>query len=114
MGILDYFRQPPGLENLSPDQVATRYREDGSVLIDVRSEYEFNRAHIPGAVSLPLGSIHKVSHSYEKNSDIILICATGHRSRAAANSLIKNGFHRVSHLEGGMRSWRKANKSLEE
>ncbi len=110
MGFLDYFRQPAALTNLKPEEVKGKIDSGTSEVIDVRTKGEFNRSHINGAVSNPLSAINNIIDTRDKRTDIVLICATGHRSRAAAAKLIKNGFSSVSHLEGGMRSWNKAQK----
>lgn len=110
MGILDYFLQPKGLTNLSPDEVLALQESGTARLIDVRTSYEFGHSHITGAESHPLDSIGVLASSLDKKSDILLICATGHRSRAAAHRLIKSGFSNISHLDGGMRAWNKAGK----
>ena len=108
MGFLDYFRQPDGLKDLSPEEVLKQLNSQEFKLIDVRTRYEFEHSHIKGAESHPLDTIDSLVSDLDKNSDILLICATGHRSRAAAAKFLRNGFTTVSHLEGGMRKWNKA------
>lgn len=110
MGFLDYFRQPDGLVNLSPEDVSRNAGTAESVIIDVRTKREYEGSHISGAESHPLKTIDSLLPRLEKNTHITLICATGHRSRAAAAKLLNNGFTRVNHLEGGMRAWNKAGK----
>ena len=110
MGFLDYFRQPDMLTNLTLEEVESKIGSGTSEVIDVRSKGEFNRSHIKGSISNPLSAINNIISTMDKETDIILICATGHRSRAAAAKLIEYGFTKVSHLEGGMRKWNKAGK----
>ena len=108
MSFLDYFRQPEGLENLSPREVQLAISDENTSIIDVRSDREFSHGHIRGAKPCPLGRLDEYIPEIQKNKQVVLICATGHRSRAAAAKLLKSGFTKVSHLEGGMRSWVKA------
>ncbi len=110
MSFLDYFRQPEGLENLSPIQVENAISQEKVSVIDVRTEREYSHGHIKGAKTCPLGRIESYISQFQKENQVILICATGHRSRAAAAKLLRSGFTSVSHLEGGMRSWVKAGK----
>lgn len=110
MGFLDYFRQPDGLVNLTPDELAKKMESEQVSLIDVRTRYEYNHSHIGKADSHPLDTVENIIPNLNKNVDIVLICATGHRSRAASNKFLGNGFTKVSHLEGGMRAWKKARK----
>lgn len=110
MGFLDYFRQPDGLVNLSPEDISRNSESGNSLVIDVRTKREYDSHHIKGAESHPLGTIDAIIPHLEKDADITLICATGHRSRAAAAKLLREGFSNVSHLEGGMRAWNRAGK----
>lgn len=111
MSLFDYFRQPEELVNLSPEKVEN-YAMDGKIkIIDVRSPREYKHGHIDGAELHPLGSIKNLLPDLEKNDNYLLICATGHRSRAAAATFIRNGFTNISHLEGGMRAWKRSGKN---
>ncbi len=108
MTFLDYFRQPEGLMNLSPDDVSKQVNSHDVLMIDVRTRFEFEHSHIKDAESHPLNTIDSLVGNLDKNTRILLVCATGHRSRAAAAKFLKNGFTAVSHLEGGMRKWNKS------
>jgi hypothetical protein len=39
------------------------------------------------------------------SGDVVLVCADGEASRAAARTLRFCGFHKVTFLEGGFRAW---------
>jgi rhodanese-related sulfurtransferase len=74
-------------------------------IIDVRTVREYSAGHIKEAISIPLGHLKKTVKDLNSNEEYVLICATGHRSRAAGAQLIRNGFNHVSHLKGGMGAW---------
>jgi phage shock protein E len=86
-------------------QAPARPRFRGSpvdVVIDVRSHIEFWLGHLPGAVCIPAGSIVAgVSKRADvaSNSRILLYCASGARSAAAAQALQAAGYKRV--VDGG-------------
>jgi len=107
MPFLSYFINPKGLKEYTPEEFAKKITEPGSKVIDVRTAMEYNHKHIQSASHVPLGTIKHELSSINKNDRIFLVCATGHRSRAAATILIKNGFNDVSHLSGGMTAWKK-------
>jgi rhodanese-related sulfurtransferase len=107
MPFLSYFINPKGLKEYTPEEFAKKITEPGSIVIDVRTAMEYNHKHIQSASHVPLGTIKHELSSMNKNDRIFLVCATGHRSRAAATILIKNGFNDVSHLSGGMTAWKK-------
>jgi len=107
----DYFNQPQELENLTPDKL-TALKEKYPV-IDVRTGFEYRHGHIKGAIPYKLGKEDEIEKKFPKDEPIILICKTGHRSRAAANRLVRKGYKKLYHLEGGMDKWRKENFPVE-
>jgi len=83
------------------------------LLIDVRTRQEFNKSHIPGAISIPLHNL-KNNRINELPTDkpILCICLSAHRSKPATRKLIKAGFNAME-LKGGMLAWWKLNLPLE-
>jgi len=112
MGLLDYFKQPDLLVNLSPEDFEKKMKEENTKPIDVRTTMEYRHGHIQGVELHPLGSIKDLAPKLDKNTHYMLVCATGHRSRAASAILIRNGVTSVSHLEGGMRAWHNSSKEV--
>ena len=91
----------------------------GTELIDVREDYEVQgaaplgaRAHIPYRMnhSRDEAFIADALHAGggDRTSNVTLICATGVRSAAARDLLLKHGFTNVKSLAGGFESWRSA------
>ncbi|WP_337860628.1 rhodanese-like domain-containing protein [Ferroplasma sp.] len=101
----DYFNQPQELENLTPKKLLEL--RDKYALIDVRTGFEYRHGHIKGAIHYKLGKEKEIESKFPKDDALILICKTGHRSRAAANRLVRIGYKKLYHLEGGMDKWRK-------
>ena len=74
------------------------------VVIDVRSRIEFWLGHLPGAVCIPVDRIVEGVRDREgitADSAIMLYCASGARSAAAAAALRGAGYRRVIDA-GGM------------
>jgi SulP family sulfate permease len=107
----DYFNQPSALENLSPDKLLEL--KEKYALIDVRTGFEYRHGHIKGAIHYKLGREKEIDDKFPRDEPLILICKTGHRSRAAANRLVRQGYKKLYHLEGGMNKWRKEKFSEE-
>ena len=88
-------------------QAPARPRFRGSpvdVVVDVRSHLEFWLGHLPGAVCIPAGSIVEgvaKRGDVARDSRILLYCASGARSAAAARELQAAGYRRVVDA-GGM------------
>jgi phage shock protein E len=80
--------------------------EKGTVLIDVRNRDEFINKHIPNSKLMPVGTleIEAVKSLPNKDSEIIVYCASGSRSLMAARILMKLGYTKVYNL-GGIFNW---------
>jgi glyoxylase-like metal-dependent hydrolase (beta-lactamase superfamily II)/rhodanese-related sulfurtransferase len=106
----------PQLLPLAPLQVE-RARSDGALLVDVRTPFQFDDAHVPGAVCIPIveaGFGTKLAWVADHDQDIILIgrddTDASHAAALAAAIGLRNigGF-----LHGGMTSWRIEQKEVE-
>jgi rhodanese-related sulfurtransferase len=75
-------------------------------LLDVRTQEEYNEAHIDGAILLPYDTITADSDGLPENKDatIIVYCRSGSRAASAAKTLAGLGYTRVYNL-GGLGSW---------
>ena len=76
-------------------------------IVDVRSGAEWRRNHIPGAVSVPIGTLkHRLaSLQLDAHQPIIAICLSAHRSIPAVRLLRARGFENAVQLKGGMLAW---------
>lgn len=77
--------------------------EENSVIIDVREIDEYNSGHIENAINIPLGNITDIN--YDKETKIIVYCATGVRSGEAAKRLTEMGYLNIYNLDGGILNW---------
>ena len=75
-------------------------RKKKIVLIDIRSNQEYNEGHYDGAINIPLYEIKEeiAKHVSDKSSTIIVYCTTGHRSRKAQEILNSLGYTDVYNL----------------
>lgn len=85
--------------------VAALLHNSAITLLDVRTQEEFNRDHLPGAVNLPLDSLREHLHELEREKPVCVICQSGLRSYVACRILSGCGFS-CSHLSGGYRFYR--------
>jgi len=80
---------------VSPDLVKGLL-EKGALLVDVRSEGEFNSGHLEGALLIPHTEVEsRLSEFGEKAQPIVVYCRSGGRSGMAQGVLQKNGFTAV-------------------
>lgn len=78
---------------------------DPIVLLDVRTQEEFDQGHIPGAVCLPNESITAdMPVAFDKDAEILVYCRSGRRSAEAAKKLAGMGYANVRDF-GGIIDW---------
>lgn len=76
--------------------------EHSLFLLDVRSQTEWKLSHIPSSHCVPVFNID--ISQIPKDSTIICICLTAHRSTPIVRNLLRHGFNAYE-LTGGMRQW---------
>jgi len=74
-------------------------------LIDVREPWEVAIASLPGSTHIPLGQLPARLGELQSDSDIIVMCKSGGRSRRATELLLDRGFERAANLTGGIEAW---------
>ena len=80
--------------------------EEGYVILDVRSQSEYDEKHIPGAILIPDTEIEAKAEGLltEKDQLILVYCRSGRRSKNAAAMLAKMGYTNVKEF-GGINDW---------
>jgi len=81
--------------------------KDGATLLDVREDVEWQSGHAPGAMHIPLGDIDKAPRRLRQGRPVVVMCASGMRSRTAAKQLRGLGYDAAS-LSGGIGAWQRA------
>jgi hydroxyacylglutathione hydrolase len=106
----------PQLLPLAPLQVE-RMRDEGALLVDVRTPYQFDDAHVPGAVCIPIveaGFGTKLAWVAEYDQEIVLIGRDDDDASHAAALAGAIGLRAIgAYLHGGMTSWRIEDKEVE-
>jgi len=94
---------------LSPRQVEQK-RSEGALVVDVRTDLQFDEAHIPGSVCVPMhnaGFGSKLAWIADHEHDIVLVGRDDADGRHAAKLAVAVGIRRLAgFLGGGMTSWR--------
>jgi len=78
------------------------------VILDVRTQAEYDDGHIPGAQLVPVQFIqYKVNDLKQyKDKPVLVYCASGGRSPRAVDTLVNNDFKNIYHLSRGISSWK--------
>jgi hydroxyacylglutathione hydrolase len=126
--------QPPNFENvveinrgplvtagvdvipLTPRQIEQR-RSDGALLVDARTDFQFDDAHIPGAVSntmLRAGFGTKLAWIANPEQEVVFIGRDDDDGQLAARLAVAVGVRNLGgYLSGGMTSWRAEGREVE-
>jgi rhodanese-related sulfurtransferase len=75
------------------------------LLLDVREPWEYDKAHIEGALLIPMREVPARVAQIDEAMEVVAICHHGGRSMQVAMFLEKNGFKRVHNLVGGIDAW---------
>jgi rhodanese-related sulfurtransferase len=91
-------------------------RPGNAVILDVRTEKEFQSGHISHALQANWNDSvqfkERVKH-IDHQQPVYVYCLAGIRSAAAAGWMRTHGFTQVIELEGGINGWKKAGKPLD-
>ena len=73
-----------------------------SLIIDVRTDNEWNNGYIENAKHIPISELKKRLNEIRafKDQPVFTYCAAGKRAERAKNLLIENGFTNVTNLGG--------------
>ena len=113
------FTLPFGCGGCAPDGSSVTYEqisgaeakalmdsESGYIIIDARTQEEYDQGHIPGAILIPEYEIADRAEKQlpDKDQLILVYCRSGRRSKIAAEELVKLGYTNVKEF-GGIIDW---------
>ena len=75
------------------------------VLLDVREQFEWDIAQIPGAKLIPLGELPSRMSELDSTDEIVIHCKSGARSAKALRMLQEAGFGKLANVTGGILAW---------
>ena len=104
-----------GASGVNPTDAVMMMNREKAVVVDVCSAEEFAAGHVAGAKNVPLGELENKLAGVVKNktNPLILVCASGMRSKRAVAVAKKLGFEKAHSLTGGTAAWRAASLPVE-
>ncbi|MBO5129162.1 MAG: rhodanese-like domain-containing protein [Oscillospiraceae bacterium] len=80
--------------------------EEGYIILDVRTQEEYDEGHIPGAILIPNTEIEARAEEVltDKDQLILVYCRSGRRSKLAAEALVELGYTNIKEF-GGIIDW---------
>ncbi|MEW6693657.1 putative adenylyltransferase/sulfurtransferase MoeZ [Tepidimonas thermarum] len=100
-----------GSAGVTPTEAVQLINREKAAVIDVCSPQEFAAGHVTGARNIPLEALAQQLPQAVKNkaTPLVLVCASGVRSRRAVAIAKQLGYEKAVSLAGGMAAWRNAN-----
>ena len=81
-------------------------RKSKAVIIDIRTEAEFNDGHIMGSNNIDSGHFYGLPKKIkDPNAEIWAFCRTQHRATYFVGMLYKYGYKNVYLVKGGIKGW---------
>ena len=96
-----------GIKQVSPRELD---QKKGMMLLDVRTDKEYEQGHIPGAVHVPLADIGNRIKKLKKDKELVVYCQSGNRSIWAIKRLLGMGYKNLSNLKGGYSAWKRSHR----
>jgi len=94
-----------------------RHLKNGAapIVLDVRSSFEYNSGHIPGAIHAALPGVLKAATEAtgSKQDLLVIVCEHGPRAQLARMFLKLRGYNNLQLLEGHMSRWRSSERPLQ-
>ena len=80
--------------------------EEGYIILDVRTQEEYDQGHIPGAIVISHDEIEEKAEEVltDKKQLILVYCRSGRRSKLAAEALVELGYTNIKEF-GGIIDW---------
>lgn len=96
------------VQEVTPDEVNEKLDDGDAQIIDIRQPDEFEQAHIPGAINVPMTDLPKHIDEIEWSDDVTVVCPVGESSVQAARligSYEGADADAVKSMKGGYREW---------
>ena len=80
--------------------------EEGYIILDARTQEEYDEGHIPGAIVISHEEITEKAEEVltDKDQLILVYCRSGRRSKIAAEALVELGYTNIKEF-GGIIDW---------
>ena len=75
------------------------------ILLDIREDWEWERAHLEGAIHIPLDELSSRVEELDPRSEVVVYCHHGDRSIDGCLLLQEHGFRKVRSMTGGIEAW---------
>ena len=88
---------------ISVDEAYQEY-QNGTFVVDVRTQEEWDEYHVPNVPLIPLDQLPDRLNEIPKDKIILVICRSGNRSQEGRDILLSAGYQATS-MTGGIKEW---------
>jgi len=93
------------LPQMRAEDLQASEKNNGPLVLDVRTPSEWKSHHIEGARHVPLASLARQIPDLPNDRPIVVICGSGYRSSIASSLLKAKGYKEIANLSGGMETY---------
>lgn len=106
LGTKETNMQKNSVSTISAQEAKARMDKGGVIIVDVRTQAEYDSGHIPGAIVIPNETIgsSRPAQLPDLHAEILVYCRSGARSRNAAGKLAALGYTAIYDF-GGIMGW---------
>jgi rhodanese-related sulfurtransferase len=99
---------------VSPAEIKAWRDANAAMIVDVREPNEWEEAHIPGAILMPLSTFDPAQIPDPGAKHLVFHCRSGRRCGMAAEKAVAAGYKGViKRMEGGFLAWSAAGYASE-
>jgi rhodanese-related sulfurtransferase len=101
---------------VTPSQVKQAVElKAGAVVVDVRTQKEYDEGHIPEAILIPEQTLYtEIPKMFpDTNKTIYLYCHTGHRGAVSTRLLRSMSYDKAYNIDNGLNGWKAAGNQVD-
>lgn len=104
-----FFEERDGMEPISKNELWKRVQDNDVIVLDVRPLEEYEKGHIPGALSIPLSQLKKRLGEIPQDREVIAYCRGPYCVLSAeAMEILRNAGYQAKRLKEGLPEWKEA------
>ncbi len=93
-------------EITSEEYARLRQQPDPPMLLDVREKWEYDTAHLPDSLLMPMGEVpSRAYNELDPDQPVVVLCHHGARSLNVTMWLRQQGYEHAQSLAGGIDGW---------
>lgn len=109
--VREHFQTRDALTPVGRDELLTRVREGGVMVIDVRPSTEYQAGHIPGAINIPVDELPQHLETLPRDQEIVAYCRGPYCMLAfEAVAQLRAAGYQARRLEDGFPEWKAENR----